>query len=71
MTRKILATAGIIATAAGAALFAAPAATAATPAPSAFVECLTCWGPAPRAASLTVINLGSLVGSAVQGTRVG
>lgn len=71
MSRKLIAAAGIIATAAGTALFAAPAATAATPAPSSFVECLTCWGPAPRAASLTVVDLGAHVGSAIQGTRVG
>lgn len=70
MTRKLFATAGIIATAAGCALFAAPAATAATPAPSSFVECISCWG-SPRAADLAVVNLGAPVGSALQGTRVG
>lgn len=71
MSRKLFASAGIIATAVGAALFAAPAATAApAPASSASVDCLTCWG-SPKAASFDSANLGALVGTALRGTRVG
>lgn len=69
MSRKLIAAAGIIATAAGTALFAAPAATAATPAPSSFVECISCW--TPRSVDAVAISIGSNVGSALQGTRVG